>query len=109
MNQTATDYVFTWTDTGARTWRYQLQYSFRDPAVNRGGYTVIRTIDAPDLTVAIPIEEIQALMLSQSSMWLTMVSITKEMIYSRWTDQDVQIEKIVPVTIPPVKNIRIAQ
>lgn len=109
MNQTATDYVFVWNDTGERTWRYQLQYSFRDPATNRGGYSVIRTIDAPDLSVAIPISEIESLMGDNASVWFTMVSLTKSLIYSRWTDQDVEIQKTMPIEISPVMNIRIAQ
>lgn len=107
VNKTATDYVFVWTDTGERTWRYQLQYSYRDPDTNRGGYTVLRTIDAPNLTVSVPIDEIQGLLTENSTMWLTMVSITKEMIYSRWTDEDVRIDRHVPLTIQPVKNITI--
>ena len=107
VNQTPTDYVFVWTDTGERTWRYQLQYSYRDPATNRGGYKVLRTIDAPALTVSVPIDEIQNLLVDNETMWLTMVSITKAMIYSRWTDEDVRIDRYVPVTIQPVRNIKI--
>ena len=108
MNRTSTDYEFVWTDTGARTKKYQLQYSFRDPAVNRGGYSVIRTVDAPALSVSIPAEEIQGLMGDNEKMWLTMVSITKEMIYSRWTEVDVEITSAAVVEIPTVKNIRVS-
>lgn len=107
VNKTATDYVFVWTDTGERTWRYQLQYSYRDPETDRGGYVVLRTIDAPALTVSVPIDEIQNLLTDNETMWLTMVSITKPMIYSRWTDEDVRIDRYVPLTIQPVKNITI--
>lgn len=108
VNKTATDYVFVWTDTGERTWRYQLQYSYRDPAVNRGGYVVLRTVDAPELTALVPINEIQDLLVENSTMWLTMVSITKPMIYSRWTEEDVRIDRHVPVTLQPVMNIKIS-
>jgi len=106
VNKTATDYVFNWTDTGDRTWRYQLQYSFRDPSVDRGGYVVMRTIDAPELSVSVPIKEVQDLLIDHPTIWLTMVSITKGMIYSRWTDQDVEIGKAV-LEIFPVKNLKV--
>jgi hypothetical protein len=106
VNKTATDYVFVWTDTGERTKKYQLQYSFRDPAVNRGGYTVLRTVDAPALTVSVPISELWPPEETNEKMWLTMVSITKEMIYSRWTEEDVALDNanIKPV-VKPVQGI----
>lgn len=107
MNQTGTDYVFSWSDTGERTYRYNLQYSYRDPATNRGGYVVLRTIDSPSTTVSVPIEEIQGLLTDNPKMWLTMVSITKHMIYSRWTDQDVEIQKQAPIVIPSVQNFSV--
>lgn len=100
-------YNFSWTDTGERTYRYQLQYSFRDPTVNRGGYVVLRTIDAPGLTTGVQESEIQELLGDNPSMWLTMVSITKPLIYSRWTEVDVQIQAAMPAEVKPVVGLSV--